>query len=170
MRIEDGIRASLPFRSVNRQGRPGYSPGLQRHHLLPRQLLARSAFSRMFYAVGTDRLGFHDFRRNGMLLPATDEDALRIGLPLHRGPHPRYNEMVLERAGAIEAAWSRSRGGRAAVVEAVMRFELLRRALRRRLLDPHRNAGTLNRQDPALDFTHLDRMADALWGASEPPL
>ena len=103
MRLEDN-RPSLSFRAVNVPGLAGYAPGLQRHHLLPRQLLARPAFAALAGALGAEQLGFHDFRRNGMLLPAREEAALRIGLPMHRGPHPRYNEVVIERAGSIEAA------------------------------------------------------------------
>ena len=47
--------------------------------------------------------GFDDFRRNGLLLPANDAAAIRLGLPLHRGPHHSYNELVFERVGQIEA-------------------------------------------------------------------
>lgn len=40
-------RPHLPFAAVNRRDAIGYQPGLQRHHLLPRQLLRRSCFARM---------------------------------------------------------------------------------------------------------------------------
>lgn len=163
-------RGPLPFRSVNVAGRPGYAAGLQRHHILPRQLLGSGSLGPMIGALGVCRLGFHDFRRNGLLLPASDEAALRIGLPLHRGPHRSYNEMVSERVGQIEFAWSRARrsGRHVAEHDALMRFDLLQRALRRRLLDPRRWAGMpLNRRDPSLDFSHLDRMADLLWAATD---
>jgi hypothetical protein len=155
---------------VNVPGAPGYTPGLQRHHILPRQLIDRGAFTTLLGSVGSDRLGFHDFRRNGLLLPATEEGARRIGLPLHRGPHRRYNEVVVERVGQIEAAWQsgRRRSGESALCEAMMRFDLLQKALRRRLLDPRRWGGAaLNQRDPALDFSHLDRMAEMLWGETE---
>ena len=74
-------RAHIPFRSVNVPGKPGYSPGLQRHHLLPRALLGRR-----------------------LLTP------------------PKGEEIVL------------------------------------------------NRRDPALDYSHLDRMAEMLWQATESKL
>lgn len=161
----------LTFRNVNRRGQPGYDPGLQRHHLLPRQLLGSACFGRMFDSVGPDRVGFEDFRANGMLLPASDMAALRMGLPLHRGPHRTYNAMVIERVGRIEAGWSSRRGRmpERAREEAVMRLGLLQRALRRRLLDPVRRGLALNRSDPlghAVDFSELDAMADMLWGAT----
>lgn len=42
----------LAFRAVHRHGAPGHVPGLQRHHLLPCQLLAQRWLGRMFDAVG----------------------------------------------------------------------------------------------------------------------
>lgn len=164
-------RKALPFRAVNRRGAPGYDAGLQRHHLLPRQLLSRRCFARLFDAIGTDAVGFDDFRANGLLLPAEDRAAVRLALPLHRGPHHAYNAMVIERVGRIEAGWAKWRGRspEAALSEALMRLELLQRALRRRLLDPTGRRMALHRRDPLgvrIDFSDLDAMAEALW--SEP--
>jgi hypothetical protein len=124
----------------------------------------------MIAALGPERIGFHDFRRNGLLLPATESGAQRIGLPLHRGPHGTYSEMVTERVGQIELGWSRTRryDAELAALEALMRLDLLQRALRRRLLSPPKGQEiVLNRRDPALDFSHLDRMAEMLWEATE---
>jgi len=162
-------RPAVAFRAVNRRGEPGHVPGLQRHHLLPLQVLSASGLRRMVDALGAPALGMHDFRRNGLLLPAGEAGALRMGLPLHRGPHRSYNAVVLERCGQIEAGWSRGRTAIpvAARVEALMRLDLLQRALRRRLLDPARRSDRpLNRRDPALDFSHLDAMAEALWAGT----
>ena len=160
-------RPRLPFRAVNRREQPGYQAGMQRHHLLPCQLLSRRCFGPLFEAVGADRAGFDDFRRNGLLLPATDPSAVRLRLPLHRGPHDTYNAMVAERVGRIEGEWSRQRGTapEIAAAAALMRLALLQQALRRRLLTAQRPM-RLNRGDPlgaGLDFAELDRMADALW-------
>ena len=91
------IRARLSFRAINRRDRPGHDPGLQRHHLLPCQLLSRRCFGALLDAIGPERIGFDDFRCNGLLLPANDHAAVRLGLPLHRGPHRNYNAMVIER-------------------------------------------------------------------------
>ena len=105
-----------------------------------------------------------------MLLPASEVAAMRIGLPLHRGPHRSYNDLVIERAGQIEAHWARERaaGSAAADFEALMRFDLLQRALRRKLLDPRSWSRTpLNSRDPALDYSHLDEMAGLLWSSTE---
>lgn len=165
-------RPRIPFRSVNLRGRPGYDPHLQRHHVLPRQVLAKQSFRRMFEVIGPHRLGFDDFRVNGMLLPTREESALRLRLPLHRGPHRRYNEMVIERVGQIERDWTTGyiRFRASAGVDATMRLSLLRAALRRRLLDSIGRSLMLNRSDPRgapVDFSDLDAMADALWGATE---
>lgn len=162
-----GARARLSFRAVNRRDDPGYDPGLQRHHILPRQVLHRPSLMPMLRALGAERIGFDDFRRNGLLLPANDSAAVRIGLPLHRGPHRTYNELVLERVGQIEAGWAvqRVRTPELALNDALMRLELLQRALRRRLLDQRRRL-RLNTRDPlgqGVDFTELDAMAALLW-------
>lgn len=92
----------ISFRSVNCPGTVGYDPGLQRHHLLPRQLLSQRCFGAMFETVGRAVVGFDDFRANGLLLPATETVTMRTGMPLHRGPHRRYNEVVIARVGRIE--------------------------------------------------------------------
>lgn len=155
----------IPFATVNRPRFPGYVEGLQRHHLIPRALPEQRCFAPLFAALGGEA-GLDDFRRNGMLLPARETAAARMGLPLHRGPHRAYSEMVAERLGEIEYGWSRSRdAGRAgaAVVE-------LQRALRRELLSPRRTF-RLNARDPlggGVDFSRIDALADELWGATQP--
>lgn len=145
----------------------GYDPGLQRHHLLPRQLLSQRCFGRMFAAVGRARIGFDDFRCNGLLLPGTETASIRTGMPLHRGPHPRYNQVVIARVGRIESNWALARpyGDEAALAEALLRLQLLQGALRRQLLAQRRRV-LLNRKDPlgaGFDFDELDAMAESLW-------
>jgi hypothetical protein len=162
-------RTIIAFRAVNRRGTPGYDPSLQRHHLLPRQLLSRRCFGRMFALIGRERVGFDDFRANGLLLPASEEATVRTGMPLHRGPHRRYNEVVIARVGRIEEAWAegRPRNPEAALEDALMRLQLLQTALRRQLLAERRRV-LLNRKDPlgtGFDFSELDAMAEALWSA-----
>lgn len=163
-------RNTLPFAAVNRPGRPGHAADLQRHHLVPRQAIEWPAFQRLFEALGRERIGFDDFRRNGMLLPARASAALRLGLPLHLGPHRAYNGMVIERLGTIEAEWSRqrARSSETASAVALMRIALLQGAVRRRILDRTRPL-RFNRADPlgrGRDFTLLDRLAEELWTAS----
>ena len=168
-------RPALPFRSVNVRGRPDYQSDMQRHHLLPQQILNTGSLQPLLGRLGLARIGFDDFRRNGLLLPCSASAALRVGLPLHCGPHRFYNEMVLERVGQIEAAWMRSRGRAPLDAErdAIARLRLLQSALRRRLLDRGANRLRLNRHDPFrndVDFTELDAMVDQLWSASGPEM
>lgn len=124
----------------------------------------------MFAKVGRVDTGFDDFRANGLLLPCNSDATLRTGMPLHRGPHRHYNEMVIERVGRIEEHWSRSRESdvERARKEVLWRLDMLQRALRRRLLQERRRF-LLNRKDPlgtGFDFTELDAMAEMLWRAS----
>ena len=161
-------RPRIPFRSINRIGAPGYISGMQRHHLVPLQALSAARYSGMIGVLGRARLGLDDFCCNGVLLPCTEIASGRFFLPLHRGPHSRYNELVFERLGNIEAKWQRARiiDGEGAANEALMRIGLLQGALRRRLLSPTRRPIKLNRKDPlglGLDFADLDAMADLLW-------
>lgn len=167
------VRWRLSFRSVNRRDRPGYDPGLQRHHLLPCQILGKDCFRPLLDSLERGRFSFDDFRCNGMLLPADDRAAVRFGLPLHRGPHRAYNTMVIERVGQIEAGWSarRVKAPELALMEALERLQWLQRALRRRLLAEQRPF-RLNRHDPVgrdFDFSELDAMADQLWPATQHP-
>lgn len=113
-----------------------------------------------------------DFRTNDLLLPASEKAASQYGLPLHRGPHPRYNEIVSERVAAIESHWhvARRRCASGAASDALGRLQLLQGALRRRLLDESRPL-VLNRGDTlgkGQDFSALDAMAYALWAATAP--
>lgn len=146
---------------------------MQRHHLLPRQLLLERSLRTLVDVVGRDRIAFDDFRCNGLLLPALEQAAMVLGLPLHRGPHNRYNQVVLERAGQIEASWQalRKRDPERAALEVLMRMRLLQRALRRSLLASGPRMVRLNARDPlgqGLDFAELDAMAEGIWRSTEP--
>ena len=167
-----GELAPIRFGAVNRAGRAGYVTGLQRHHLLPRVLVGQKCFARLIEAVGATA-AFEDFRHNGMLLPATEGAAVRMGLPLHRGPHGAYSDMVRERLGGIEADWAITRNGNPddAGIAALHALAALQADLRRNLLDPRRTL-QLNRHDPlggGIDFTRIDAMAETLWGATQRP-
>lgn len=118
-------------------------------------------------------LGFvaGDFRSNGLLLPACEAVAMRDARPLHRGPHPRYSEMVMERVAQIEASFAASHRHAHDVGDAHYRLRLLQRALRRTLDGPSCWV-PLNRRDPMgrnTDFTALDDAVDMLWEQSSAP-
>ena len=163
------------FRSAPSTGRgdPGHDPALQKHHLLPLQLLSKRCFGPMFDQIGAGNAGFEDFRRNGLLLPATEDAAASTSRPLHRGPHGIYNEMVIERVGSIESDWSEQKlsNTEAALEQALIRLEMLQGALRRRLLDTKRVPFPLNwkatLRSQEEDFSDMDAMADALWGETK---
>jgi hypothetical protein len=99
----------IAFCRVNRRGQPDYRPNRQRHHLLPVALFRRKQFRQFFMDLMAVGFEFDDFPTNGVLLPTTEAETLRCGLPLHRGPHPRYNALILMRAENIRAAYARSR-------------------------------------------------------------
>ena len=125
----------------------------------------------MFASIGTVTVGFDDFRFNGLLLPATEQASLDTGLPLHRGPHPIYNELVIERVGRIESRWElvQRKNPRIARREALERMRLLQRALRLRLITEEKTF-VLNRKDPlgtGFDFSTLDAMAEKIWSSTE---
>lgn len=134
--------------------------------------MSERSFAALLADLGLGRLGFDDFRRNGLLLPGNEDATIFTGLPLHRGPHRTYNRMVIERVGQIERHWSaqRLRRPEQAREHAFLRFDLLQRALRRRLLDPIGRRFSLNRRDPfgrSIDFSELDAMAELLWSATQ---
>ena len=124
----------------------------------------------MFGSISRKNVGFDDFRTNGMLLPCQEDTAIRLCLPMHRGPHRTYNEMVMTRVGRIEHHWQTKRKSDPdqAARDALASLALLQKALRKRLLDQQRRM-TLNSKDPVgtgFDFAELDAMAGALWNAT----
>ncbi|WP_245626605.1 AHH domain-containing protein [Croceicoccus naphthovorans] len=156
---------------VNRPGSRGFRRDWQKHHLVPRQLLRVRSLAVMLSSVAPRAVWFDDFNANGILLPATEKAAMNNRLPLHRGPHRIYNELVLERVGAVEMEWSqaRLRNERKARSAALSRIRLVQRGLARRLKGEGKSPMVLNRRDPighGVDFAHLDAMAEALWGAT----
>lgn len=159
------------FATVNRAGSAGFREDWQKHHLIPRQTASRRSFASLFEGVRAAALWIDDFGTNGVLLPATEEAASLARLPLHRGPHRVYNELVFERVGTIEMEWSqtRSRDELQAKNAAIARLRILQRALARRLLGEGRSHVVLNRRDPigrGVDYRTLDAMAEQLWGAT----
>ena len=157
-------RKALSFRAVNRRGKPGFDPGLQRHHILPRQILVRTCFQPLLRSLGRDRLNFDDFRHNGLLLPANDHAVVRIGLPLHRGPHRDYNDVLAARVERIRVHFALQAPADlgAARRTATMRLRLLQDVMRRALTDRHGGAFWLNRCDPMRLFADRPYLDDAI--------
>lgn len=76
--------------SRSERGRTGY----QRHHLIPVEVICKPALSPAVNVLRTVGFNPQDFATNGLWLPASERIASQTGLPLHRGPHPHYNEFV----------------------------------------------------------------------------
>ncbi|MEP2987669.1 MAG: AHH domain-containing protein [Parasphingorhabdus sp.] len=87
----------IPFSQINRPNDANHRPNYQRHHLIPRQAGSEAGLQNVFHDSQDSGFNLEDFEINGILLPSCENEALRTGWPLHRGPHPRYNEIVIER-------------------------------------------------------------------------
>lgn len=160
----------IAFCRVNRRGQPDYRPERQRHHLLPMALFRRKQFRQFFADLAPVGFTFDDFATNGLLLPTTEIEALRWGMPLHRGPHPRYNALILMRAENIRAtyAWSRRRFWDR--LDCLQRLRLLQNAVRRALLGSSAFPVSLHQRDPMrsrLDFGTIDEMIEKAWAYSK---
>jgi hypothetical protein len=72
------------------------------HHVIPRQVTGNRVFAKFFGQLRSEGFDPENFVKNGMHLPSTEVMAETFGLPLHRGPHPRYNDMVATHIAVIE--------------------------------------------------------------------
>jgi hypothetical protein len=69
---------------------------MQAHHIIPAELEDHPLIQRAISA-GWDI----DGKNNGILLPESPELAKKLGLPQHRGSHPRYNDAAEDFLGAL---------------------------------------------------------------------
>lgn len=133
----------------------------QRHHLLPRSLLARGQVGRFLTGLGI--CGFHleDSETNLLALPADEATAITTGAALHRGPHPHYTRVVLSRVERVRALHQREHIG---ARQAARRLARLQRALCAVLSATAPRLILLNRRDPMrlfADYDALDAAIDA---------
>lgn len=141
----------------------------QSHHLIPVGVFASKAFAPAFEIVRASGFDVHHFPRNGLFLPATEAAAIRSRLPLHRGPHRRYNELVAYRVAAIFRDYPRLACRQSERDDTVERIDLLAGALRAILYAPQPRM-SLNRRDPlnqSVSFDHIDSACDAIWQATK---
>lgn len=156
----------IAFRRVNRRGQLNYKPERQRHHLLPMALMQRKQFRYFFRDLTASGFVFDDFTTNGILLPTTEAEALRARLPLHRGPHPRYNALILMRVETIRACYARSRRRLQDRMDGVQRLRLLQNVIRRSLMGASAFPVKLHLRDPmhdGLGFETMDQMIEKAW-------
>ncbi len=135
-------------------GAPGEFLKVQRHHLIPNEVVYSGKFRLLFQAVGSIGFCANDFRTNGMLLPPCEATAIVMGMPLHRGPHPAYTALIEERVAAIDR---RFRPTKAGAIDALLRFRILQRGSQKAL--KARRVTHLNRRDPfaaGVSFAHID--------------
>ncbi|GAA0488452.1 hypothetical protein GCM10009096_34240 [Parasphingorhabdus litoris] len=153
------------FSKINRKNADGYNPHYQRHHLIPLQAGSIDDVAVPLHREMEGGFDFDDFDKNGILLPSNERVALQTGRPLHRGPHPRYNELVIDRllliiklSEQIESLFQRQSFFR-------FRVSLLQFTLRRALLGRNMATLRLNKRDPGVTseaFRDLDDCVDIL--------
>lgn len=162
------------FSMVNRKDRGGYNPYYQRHHLIPLQAASISNIREPLDKMIRGGFDFDDFEKNGVLLPSDEQIAFATRQPLHRGPHPRYNELVIERLILIIRLCNRIDNGVQRKAFFRLRIGLLQSVLRRALVGSILPVLRLNKRDPGLSssaFAELDSCVDALYVATQwPPL
>jgi hypothetical protein len=128
--------------------------GFHCHHIVPIELVEKPQFSILFgnlRAIGFDP---QDFATNGMHLPCTEAMATIFGLPLHRGAHPQYNQMVAQQIAPL---------ANLSVGDAYGRMRLLQKTLKQGLRRPEMvRRGDLPAMQPRLRM--LEQEANALHG------
>lgn len=162
------------FSMINKKNKGDYHPHYQRHHLIPLQAASISTIREPLDKIGPEGFDFDDFEKNGVLLPSEEQTALETGRPLHRGPHPRYNMLVIERLSLIIQLSNQIENDVQRKVFFRLRISLLQSVLRRALVGSALPVFRLNRRDPGLSssaFAELDSSVDALYAATQwPPL
>lgn len=141
----------------------------QLHHLLPVSVFGHSHFSKSFKMLELDGFDPRYYSVNGLALPATERAASFSKLPMHRGPHRRYNELVALRVAAILSELERRNCSQHARSEAIGRLNLLICTLRR-MLTGDRPFILLSSRDPINSKSHfwdLEMACDRLWMATK---
>lgn len=118
----------------------------------------------MFDQLQREGFALQHFACNGLMLPASESAALRLGHALHRGPHHGYSDVIAARVerirvhfalqAPVDPGWARR--------TATMRLRLLQDVMRRALTDRHRAGFWLNRRDPMRLFADRPYLDDAI--------
>ena len=159
----------IPFSSVNRVHSKGHKPNFQRHHLIPLQAVSSPHLQELFALSPSLLVDLNDFATNGRLLPSRPYEALTSGLPLHRGPHYRYNELVICRLVQIMESAKRLRTSTLRNQHLIGGVRLLQSALYRGLGVSGFHKIRLNKWNPmhpVADFSDIDARVDALCSGS----
>lgn len=140
--------------------------GFQRHHVIPVNIIGSGVFAGLFALVVQVGFSPHSFVANGLLLPSTEAMAVQTGLPLHRGPHKQYDELIAE---GLNIIWEQMRRGRTA--DNVTTLRLLSEfvgQIRRTL--QHDGALLLNRNDSRCTHRPLSRLDADIFRLSQADL
>ena len=141
------------FREVKRRVR---GPGFHCHHVIPIEVIEKPVFRTLFRTMRELGFDFDDFRQNGLYLPCTEENAAAFRLPMHRGPHPVYNQVVSERISAIEGL-----GSHIQLLELYRLQGALKAALRNNEVSLRK--GRRNPMAANVDFEPIEIAAYRLW-------
>lgn len=144
-------------------------PDFQMHHLLPVGVFMHHHFSSAFEALRSDGFDPRYYALNGLSLPATERAAMVWKLPLHRGPHTHYNELVAMRVAAILSDADRRSFNLSSRSDAIGRLLLLIGTLRK-ILSKDRPFLLLNNRDPlhsGANFDAIDQVCDLIWQATK---
>jgi A nuclease family of the HNH/ENDO VII superfamily with conserved AHH len=146
---EGGTDMSLGNFAGNQQ------PGYQRHHLIPVNIVQSYAFAKLFSFIAPAGFKPHCFLNNGHLLPATEVESVKTGLPLHRGPHRQYDDLIAE---CLNMIWLAALAGHipATPVSLMTQISDLQ-GLLRRILGPSASI-KLNQHDPRGVQSHLSSL------------
>ncbi len=90
----------LSFRVMRKLGK---ADGFHCHHVIPVSVVEKRSLARIFGRARSAGFDPDDFASNGMHLPSTEKQAIVFKLPLHRGPHRRYNELVANQIARWDA-------------------------------------------------------------------
>lgn len=133
--------------------------GYQRHHLIPVEVVRRATIAKLIAPLKNVGFDPQDFATNGLWLPASEKIALETGLPLHRGPHPHYNEFVSDQVAFLYRNLVVS--SPAGLVALKARLSHLQGSLHRALSRVD-TAMWLNRYDPREDLAKFATFDDDL--------
>jgi A nuclease family of the HNH/ENDO VII superfamily with conserved AHH len=79
----------------------GAREGYQKHHLIPVEVVSQSSLASIILPLKNVGFDPQDFDSNGLWLPSSEDVAIETGLPMHRGPHPHYNEFVSDQVAFL---------------------------------------------------------------------
>lgn len=153
------------FSKINRKNTDDYNPHYQRHHLIPLQVASIADVVTPLNRRISGGFDFDNFDKNGVLLPANEKMALQTGRSLHRGPHPRYNELVIDRLLLIIRLSDKIANSNQSQAFFRFRIDLLQLTLRRALIGSGLAKLRLNKRDPgpsSAAFRDLDACIDIL--------